>query len=268
MDKVSGSKRAMTEGEYQNALRLQDQIHGFIRIASDYERKGQHQLALQNYLKAYEIQQCAGLIAVCRGAIADNYEAIGQYQKALEHIDWFLAGLNPSEPLFVKMTQTRQRLLQKIEEQKREEKTEESKPASQKSHAIRSLADFETASYAEQKQYMEKNLPDNTQILKLSKQAMLAEHAGKYAEAKGYYEQLVSRKEAMTAAQGDAAWPMLHCAVQRMSELTGDEAQEKEMLVWIKANMLNPQGQFHQSLSNLMSEVIDHLEKRLKKYES
>lgn len=106
--------RYMTEGEYQAALAAQSRIHGFIREASFYEKKGQHDLALANYLKAYEIDHCAGLVAVCRGAMADNYEALGEYEKALEHVDWFLEGLKPDEPLFKNMTETKQRLLQKI----------------------------------------------------------------------------------------------------------------------------------------------------------
>ena len=62
-------------------------------------------------------------------------------------------------------------------------------------------------------------------------------------------------------------WVMLYPAIQRTSELTGDEKREKEALVWIKANMLDSQGQFHQSLSHLMSKVIDHLNKQIRKYQ-
>ena len=140
-------------------------------------------------------------------------------------------------------------------------------PAVSLSRSTNIIADFQKADYASQKKFLEKNLPEETEILRLSKQAMLAEHAGKFANAKGYYEQLLSRREDVTAAQGDVAWPLLHCAVQRTSELTGDEAREKEMLVWIKSNMLDPQGRFHQFVSRLMPEVIDHLNKRIKKYQ-
>jgi len=95
----------------------------------------------------------------------------------------------------------------------------------------------------------------------------LAEHSGNFAKAKDLYDQLLVQKEAVISAQGESAWVMLHCAVQRMSELTGDEAREKEMLNWIKANMLDPQGSSHQFLSQLMPDVIDHLNKQIKKYQ-
>lgn len=132
---------------------------------------------------------------------------------------------------------------------------------------IRSVADFTRASHADQKQFMEKRLPEDTEIRRLGKQAMLAEHAGKFGDAKGYYEQMLQRKEEAVAAFGESGWAMLYPAVQRMSELTGDEMREKEMLVWIRDNMLAAQGMYHQYLSGLLPQVQDHLKDRIKKFD-
>lgn len=259
------NNKYMTETEYQNAVAKQNEIHNYMRTATNYERKGQHDFALRYYLKAYEINECAGLRAVCRGAMADNYEALGKYDKALEHVDWFLKGLSPSEPLFKEMTETKQRLLQKIEAQKRETEPMASTSDTQLP-PIKNIADFTKASYGDQKRYMEEKLPENTAILKLSKQAMLAEHAGDFKSAKESYEALLAQERAVTAAQGEVAWVMLHCAVQRTSEVTGDEAREKEMLVWIRDCMLVPDGQHHKYLNGLMPSVQDHLKERLRKF--
>ena len=53
-------------------------------------------------------------------------------------------------------------------------------------------------------------------------------------------------------------------AVQRMSELTGDESREKEMLDWIRENMFGVQGLYHSYLNSLAPGVRDHFEDRLK----
>lgn len=264
------NNKYMTAVEYQNAIVKQNEIHNYIRTATNYEKKGQHDFALQYYLKAYEINECAGLRAVCRGAMADNYEALGEYDKALEHVDWFLKGLSPNEPLFKEMTETKQRLLQKIEAQKKYSfRKATSMPAvsvSQVSRNSNIISDFQEKDYATQKQFLEKELPEGTDILRLSKRAMLAEHAGNFKDAKGFYEQLLAQKEGVAAVYGEAAWVMLHPAVQRMSELTGDETREKEMLVWIRDYMLAPDGQHHKYLNGLMPPVQGHLKERLKKF--
>jgi hypothetical protein len=259
-------KKYMTEDEYQNALAKQNQIHAFIRVAGKYEKEGRHREALENYMRAYEIDQCAGLVAVCRGAMADNYEALGEYQKALDHIDWFLSGLNTNEPLFSMMTQTKKRLLQKIEAQKRGEGIEEPVSAIEKSQPVKRASDFYKADYGSQKKFLEEKLPEDTDILRLSKQAMLAEHAGDFRKARECYEKLLAQKGGVIAAQGEVAWVMLHAAVQRTSEVTGDEAREKEMLVWIRDQMIAEQGPCRKYLSGLMPPVQAHIKERLKKF--
>ncbi|MFH0985364.1 MAG: hypothetical protein V1882_07485 [Candidatus Omnitrophota bacterium] len=253
--------------QYQKAVNAQSQYHALRTQGNRLLNEGRYPESLICHEKAFKMAEGTSLEAVSRNKLMILYEKLGSYSKALGQCQWFLTRSNGDSPLWDDWVKTKQRLLRKIEAQKRGEKIAEPKPASSGTKAIRNVVDFETASYADQKEYLEKKFPENTEILKLSKQALLAEHAGKFAEAKEYYEQLLSRKEDVTATQGEGAWPMLHCAVQRTSELTGDEAREKEMLGWIKANMLDPQGQFHQSLSNLMLDVIDHLNKQIKKYQ-
>jgi len=51
-----------------------------------------------------------------------------------------------------------------------------------------------------------------------------------------------------------------------MSDLTGDEAREKEILVWIRDNVLVEQGPYHQYLSGLLPQVQEHLKGRIKKF--
>lgn len=132
--------------------------------------------------------------------------------------------------------------------------------------AIQSVVDFGMASPDTQKRYMEENLPADTEIHRLSKQAMLAEHAGEFSEAKKYYEAMLSRKEEVIAAYQESGWVMLHPAIQRTSEMTGDEAREKEMLIWINKNMLSDQGTYHKYLNGLLPNVQAHLKERVKKF--
>lgn len=263
---TAGSQtRYMTEGEYQAALAAQAEIHRFVQAASYYEKKGQHDLALDSYLKAYEIDQCGGLVAVCRGGIADNYEAMGEYEKALEHVGWFFQKLKPSEPLFEQMAATKKRLLEKIAAQKRGGMVAESKSGGAVTGRL--IADFQKSDYGSQKKYMEENFPATSEVQRLIKQAMLAEHAGKFREAKEAYAALLSHEKELAAIQGASAWPMVHAAVQRTAEVTGDETLEKEMLVWIRDQMMADGAPYRADFQNmLMPSVQDHLRKRIKSY--
>ncbi len=95
---------------------------------------------------------------------------------------------------------------------------------------------------------------------------MLAEHAGKFGEAKESYERMLVLKEEVFAAFGESGWVMLHPVVQRTMEITGDEAWEKEMLAWTRDNMLAGQGPYHQYFGSLLPQVQDHLKERLEKF--
>ncbi len=259
------AKSPMSDADYQQALDYQAEYHNFLREADRWERHRDYGRAVFFHEKAFRMAQGSSLEPVSRGELARLYELDGQYEKALGEIDWFLVKSNKSSPLWDKFVDSRQRLLQKIEAQKRETEPMASTSDTQLP-PIKNIADFTKASYSDQKRYMEEKLPENTAILKLSKQAMLAEHAGDFKSAKESYEALLAQERAVTAAQGEVAWVMLHCAVQRTSEVTGDEVREKEMLVWIRDCMLVPDGQHHKYLNGLMPSVQDHLKERLRKF--
>ncbi len=259
----------MSDADYQQVLNDQADYHSFLREADRWECQRDYGRAVFFHEKAFFMAKGSSLEPVSRGELARLYELDGQYEKALEEIDWFLVKSNKSSPLWDRFVDSRQRLLQKIEAQMRGEKIEEPNSAnvvSQQKQLIRRISDFHTAGYDDQKQFLEKELPEGTDILRLSKRAMLAEHAGNFKDAKGFYEQLLAQKEGVAAVYGEAAWVMLHPAVQRMSELTGDETREKEMLVWIRDYMLAPDGQHHKYLNGLMPPVQGHLKERLKKF--
>ncbi|MGI6240961.1 MAG: hypothetical protein ACOYJW_03375 [Candidatus Omnitrophota bacterium] len=259
------SQTNIADEEYQDLIDFQNQYHQLYKSGSYAEEKGDYHLAVQQYEKGLKMVRGYGPETIFRSKLRTTCEKAGYYEKALVHTDWFLVKSNDKSPLWPEYLKTKQRLIAKIEAQKRETEPMASTSDTQLP-PIKNIADFTKASYGDQKRYMEEKLPENTAILKLSKQAMLAEHAGDFKSAKESYEALLAQERAVTAAQGEVAWVMLHCAVQRTSEVTGDEVREKEMLVWIRDCMLVPDGQHHKYLNGLMPSVQDHLKERLRKF--
>ena len=259
----AAEKEMLSGNKYHQITQSIDEQWSLLHRARQFEEQRKFPEAREIYEVLYEDWATSSIQGMAQVGLIRMYENLGFYEQALSLVEKMLQANRVPETV-QKYQQTKQRLLQKIEAQKRGEKIEEAKLVPQSSGSINTIADFETASYGAQKQYMEEKLPRNTEIYRLSKQAMLAEHAGKFSEAKGYYEQLLSKKDDAIAAQGEVAWPMLHCAVQRMSELTGDETREKEMLVWLKTNMLALQGEYHKHLDGLLPNVQDHLRARLR----
>ena len=260
MANSQSGKNGMTQEAYRKALIAQNKIHGFIRAASQYEKAGQHEFALENYLKAYEINQCAGLVAVCRGAIADNYEALGEYYKALEYVEISLQKLsvNMQQASYKERIETKLRLLKKIEEQKEWE--------SKKNSAVSGVKDaFPKASIEDQKKFLEGL--GGKGVWDVFKDALVAEHSGDFKKAREIYEQLLPQKEAIEKEMGLAGWVMLYPAIQRTSELLGDKMREKESLVWINPNLLQSSGQYHQYLSKLTPAVQNRLKERVADYQ-
>lgn len=258
----------MTDEEYERAKQNQDKFHNLLRRADSAAKLGSQDEAVKLYLKAISFSEGSSSEGVARGAAARYFEKIDKYDGALQQAEWCLQRLKEGEPVWVDYSEMKKRLLKKIEAQKRGEKIEDPNPAQPeagKIQPIQKVSDFHKADYASQKQFLEKELPEDTEIHRLSKQAMLAEHAGKFGEAKKYYEAMLLRKEEMIAAYQEGGWVMLHPAIQRMSEMTGDEAREKEMLIWINSNMLSDQGAYHKYLNGLLPDVQDHLRKRIKK---
>ncbi len=258
---MSGSRadeKAMSQSEYRHVLARQDEIHKFIRLATQHENRGDHSKALEFYLKAYEINQCAGLIAVCRGALADNYEALGENVKALEHVEWALQRINPKVPLYATTSETKIRLLKKIEEQKQW-------TAKQDPVVAQFKENFPKASDANQKKFLESL--GGKGVWEIFKNAMVAEHDQKYAQALSVYESLIPRKAEIEKEMGIHGWVMLYPAIQRNSEALGQTEKEKSALLWIKANMLDPKGQYKETTTRLLPEVINHLKERIQVYQ-
>lgn len=257
----------MTDEEYYAAMRGQDKFHGLLRAGDASFKQGDYPRAERYFLEAYEFSKGSSVEAVALGELARFYEKTGSYEKSIQYVDIFLSKLKKNEPSWHRYTEMRMRLLKKIEAQKRGEKIEGQKPSiDRRTKPIQKANDFYKADYGSQKKFLEKELPEETEILRLGKQAMLAEHAGKFAEAKGFYEQMLPRKDEAIVAFGESGWVMLYPAAQRMSELTGDEAREKEMLVWIRDNMLAEQGAYHKYLPGLLPPVQEHLKERIKVY--
>ncbi|MGI6241796.1 MAG: tetratricopeptide repeat protein [Candidatus Omnitrophota bacterium] len=253
-----------TEEQYFATLNRLEKRVAKEKKAYQYEKDGKFNEAIYIFSQVADEYGSSAVASPSRNALIRLYEQTAQYDKALEQVEWFLSG-NQTEQGRACSLADKQRLIAKIEAQKRETEPMASTSDTQLP-PIKNIADFTKASYGDQKRYMEEKLPENTAILKLSKQAMLAEHAGDFKSAKESYEALLAQERAVTAAQGEVAWVMLHCAVQRTSEVTGDEVREKEMLVWIRDCMLVPDGQHHKYLNGLMPSVQDHLKERLRKF--
>ncbi len=243
-----------------------EKYYELLHRGEQLSRDGNNQEALKLYQRALGLAKNKNGEAVARGAIIRLYEKIGDYGEALQEVEWFLAR-DLTAPGRRHYEAARQRLLQKIEEQKRGGAVSGAVVNSGSSSvAIHKTSDFLKAPYGEQKQFLEKRLPESSDVHRLAKQAMLAEHAGKFVEAKTAYEQLLLKKDEVEAALGVQAWVMLHPSVQRTSELVGDEAREKEMLIWIRDFMMTERSAYRQHLQGLLPDVQDHLKSRLKRY--
>ncbi len=254
-----------SDAEYERELKQMESQWQVLHLAYQEEQKGDLNAAILYFQKALPL----GDQSVPRIALKELYEKTGQNEKALEQVEWLLKG-NQNAQGRQNSLADKQRLLQKIEARKQGAKIDAPKPSSAveaPQSSLRNISDFNQASQGDQKKFMEKKLPEDTEVLRLSKQAMLAEHSGDFKGAKEFYEQLLVRKEGVRAAYGEVGWVMLHAAVQRTSEVTGDGPREKEMLLWIRDNMLALQGPYHKYLRGLLPPVQDHLKERLNKFD-
>ena len=244
-----------------------EKYYSFLNQGDQFVLSGQNQKALECYKRALSLAENDNGEVVARGSLLRFYENTSDYVSALKETEWFLKR-DLTSPGRLRYRETKQRLLQKIEEQKRGEKIEEPKPVGEMSETqpVKRVSDFYGADYGSQKAFLEKELPEDTEIRSLGKQAMLEEHVGKFKEAKDFYEKMLLRQDEAVAAFGEFGWVMLHPAVQRTSEVTGDEAREKEMLIWIRDNMIAERGQYHKYLKGLIPPVRDHLKERLREY--
>jgi len=254
----------MAQEKFEAAKREQNKFHALLNAGDAAFKQGNNQKAEHNYLGAFEFARGSSSEGVAEYKLAKFYGDIGEYEKSLELVNSALSHFKQKEPARDMYEEMKQRLLQKIEAQKRGEKIAEPNPATTKVQPIQKVSEFHAANYGSQKQFLEKELPADTEIHRLSKQAMLAEHAGKFGEAKECYEKMLLRKDEVVAAYREEGWAMLHPAVQRTAELAGDAAREKEMLLWIRDFMMAGSAPYHAVyLNGLTPNVRDHLKKRL-----
>lgn len=251
---ASHNNEGMSEQEYAKRVESQNEYHS-LRLAGNRERdKGDYKAAIVYQEKALKIAVGSSLEGVSRGELSRLYEEVGSYEKALEQVEWILRQ-NPSSPKYI---EAKARIFKKIEEQKKWESKQDPIVAQAKEV-------FDEANSEEQKQFLESL--GGQGVLDVFKNAMVAEHSGDYGKAREIYASLLPRKEEIDTQMGVGGWAMLYPAIQRTSELLGDEKREKEALVWIKDNLLNPNGEQHASLSKLQPQVIAHIQKRIEEYQ-
>ena len=253
------SKRPpMSQEEFEARKRGQDQFHALLRKGDYSLKQGDNKGAEYFYLEAYNLSKGSSSEGVAEYVLAKFYKDVGAYEKSLQLVNKALSFLKQKEPARDMYEKMRDDLLQKIEESKL------AVPVASQVQPISRISDFHNANYGSQKQFLEKRLPEDTEIRRIGKQALLAEHAGKFKEAKEAYEKMLLRKEETVAAFREEGWVMIHPAVQRTAELTGDQAREKEMLVWIRDNMIAEEGAYHRYLNGLLPSVQAHLKERIK----
>lgn len=246
---AQGSQNSsMTQKEYEARKRGQDQFHHLLRQGDRLAKEGDVQEAERLYLEAYEFSKGSSSESVALGKLARFYESVGEYSKSLELTNQFLAGLNEGEPAWYRYMGMKERLLENIGQLA---------PQFKKS--------FEKASHEEQSEALKTF--GGRGVWDIFKDAMVAEHGGDFEKAREIYESLLPRKEEIDTQMGTGGWAMLYPAIQRTSELLGDDVREKEALIWIKDNLLNGEGQHHGSLKKLRPEVVLHIRKRIEKFQ-
>lgn len=251
-------KGPMTQEEYRQRLRSQTKYHQLLNAGDRAKKGGDNQLAAQYYEQALDVAKGSSLEGVTRGELSRLYERMGLYEKALENVQWILEKADKSSPLLSKYLETKKRLLGNLQKKKNWE-------SKQNPIVPKAQAAFDKADYEEQKQFLESLGGEG--VWDIFKDAMVAEHGGDFGKAREIYESLLPRKEEIDTQMGTGGWAMLYPAIQRTSELLGDDVREKEALIWIKDNLLNGEGQHHGSLKKLRPEVVLHIQKRIEKFQ-
>lgn len=100
--------------EHQRQLRAIDEYHDYLDSGDKYAKSQDYTAAEEIYLKALNMAKSADRQTVARGVLADFYENIGEYQKALGQIEWFLKR-NLTEPGRAKYSEAKERLVKKMQ---------------------------------------------------------------------------------------------------------------------------------------------------------
>ena len=108
------NQRLMTGQEFEQAKRDQDRFHFLLRQGDVLAKQGKDREALVYFLEAYEFSKGSSSEAVAAGNLARFYEQIGEYEKSLDYVNWFLNGLNQGEPSWQRYMEMKVRLLKKM----------------------------------------------------------------------------------------------------------------------------------------------------------
>ena len=239
----------MTEEEYQQVLHRHDRFHAIIRAGDEFMESKQYEKALKNYLQAFDSAKGSSLEGIARGQLADLYERMGRYKDALEHVEWFLSGLQKEEPLWQTMVAAKVRLLGKIKENSSDNQVEKIK------------SDLRQLSTEEQKSFVDSL--SNESIEGLFKQAMSYEMGGEFAKALEVYETLLGHQDQIEQQVNAHAWAMLYPGIQRTAELSGNAEKEKQALLWTRDQLLSDKGEYASSANYLEAATIQHLKERI-----
>lgn len=114
-NKTSTSASLEERLEHQRQSRAIDEYYDYLDMGDKYAKSQDVVSAEKMYLKALNLAKSPDGQTVARGVLADFYENIGEYQKALEQSEWFLKR-NLTELGQNKYSRAKERLLKKMQE--------------------------------------------------------------------------------------------------------------------------------------------------------
>ena len=244
----------MTENEYNQRLQAQTQYHQLRLAGNQAKQRGEFNKAIAFHEQAVKLAKGSSLEAVSRGTLMDLYEKVGNYDKALVHANWFLTHSNKESPMWPEFVETEKRLRQKVEEKKTWElKQDPVVPDFREA--------FDRADNAQQERMLESL---GVGVFGIYSKMLWWQSMGRFRKHVKFTACFPGKRNRHANGDGGA---MLYPAIQRTSELLGDDVREKEALIWIKDNLLNGEGQHHGSLKKLRPEVVLHIQKRIEKFQ-
>lgn len=103
--------------QHQKDISAVDKHYGLIRQGDELLRDGDYKNAEARYNDALSMAKNPDGEIVARGKLARIYEQIGEYEKALEQVEWFL-NRNLASPGRKRYEESKKRVLQKIQDKR------------------------------------------------------------------------------------------------------------------------------------------------------